>query len=278
MNCKSLFDRATGFLDGTLAGPDREAVLRHLEGCAGCRSFFAALAAADEAPEDPGLADAILARTTGAACDSARSRLCARVDGDLDSVDADLVDGHLRHCPDCGALEGALRRLREELPRLAAIDPGPVFVEGILARTSRRPCRVPLAERWAAAVSCLLDRPRIALEGAFMAVALVGVPLTVFRTPLAEGPVAAIAHVRGVVKEMEAAVVVGTRAGWATTESFVVEHSVAVASEVSRRSTDTLESIRLRHGTFSAAGASGETGGGTGTLDRNPEAAQEGKR
>ncbi|MGI0148174.1 MAG: hypothetical protein ACREDF_01395, partial [Thermoplasmata archaeon] len=94
----------------------------------------------------------------------------------------------------------------------------------------------------------------------------------VVRTPLAEGPVRALAQARGAVNEIEAAVVVGTRAAWATTESFVVENSVAVASEVSRRSTDTLESIRLRYGTFPGPAASSRKGGGTGTLDRKPEA------
>jgi anti-sigma factor RsiW len=273
MNCESLLDHATGFLDGSLARPDRKAVVRHLAGCADCRGLFAALAAAPS--EDPVLAGAILARTTGGVCDSARSRLCARVDGDLEPFDADLVDGHLRHCPDCAGLARALRVSAEELSRCAAIDPGPGFVEAILARTSGRPRPVPLAERWAAAVSRLLDRPRIAIEGAFAAMALVGMPAMVFQAPLADGSVAAVAHVRGAVNEIEASVVVGTRAAWAMTESFAVEHSVAVASEVSRRSTDTLESIRLRYGTFSGPAASRRKGGGTGTIDRNLEAPQE---
>lgn len=265
MNCESLLDRATGWLDGSLEGPARAEVDRHLETCSDCRDLLAALAAAPS--EDPGLADAILARTSGSACGSARARLCARLDGELDAIDAGLVDGHLRHCPECEGLARVLRRMEADLPLLAAADPGPGFVESVLARTSRRPRPVPFAERWAAAVSRLFDRPRVALEGAFLAVAVVAVPLAVDPAPLA--------HVRGAVNAIEASVRSGTRTAWATTESFVVERSVVVASELTRRSTDTLETIRLRYGTFPARGASGETGGGTGTENRSPETPQE---
>ena len=36
MNCKDVFDRVDGLLDGTLDGPERAAVQVHLEGCAVC--------------------------------------------------------------------------------------------------------------------------------------------------------------------------------------------------------------------------------------------------
>jgi predicted anti-sigma-YlaC factor YlaD len=257
MNCESFVDHVAGFLEGSLARPEREAARRHLETCADCRALFAAL----EASSDPGLADAILARTSGAACESARSRLCARVDGELSSFDAELVDGHLRHCTECGALARALQSLTDDLPRLAAIDPGPGFVEVVLARTSRRPRPVPLAERWAAAVSRLLERPRIALEGAFVAVVFVGLPLAVSPSPLAGGPTYAIEDVRGAMGDIEASVQVGVRSAWGTARAFVVENS-----------------IRLRPGTFDGPGASGQKRGGSDADDRNPESAQEKKR
>lgn len=268
MNCESLLDHAPAFLDGTLAGPDREAIHRHLDACAGCRDLLAALARAPA--EDEGFARAILARTSGSACGSARSRLCAFVDGELDAIDAGLVDGHLGHCSECLDLARVLRRMDTDLPFLAKIDPGPGFVEAVLARTTRRPRRVPLSDRWAAFVSSALERPRVAVEGAFIAVAVVAVPMAIDPAPLA--------HVPGAVNEIEASVRFGTRAVWATTESFVVEHSVAVASELSRRRTDTLETIRLRYGTFPASGASGDASDGTETPDRKPEAAEENRR
>jgi len=244
MNCESLLDHATGFLDGSLSGAERESAARHLEGCADCRALIAALAAS----HDPGLADAILARTSGAVCDSARERLCDRVDGELGPFDAELVDVHVLHCAECGALARTLRRLHEDLPRFPAIDPGPGFVEAVLSRTSRRPRRVPLRERWVAAVSQLLDRPRIALEGAFLSAVIVGVPLAASPEPIAVAPTYAVANARGAINDIEATVQVRARSTWAAAQAFVVETSVAATS-------------RLRQGTFARPGASGQKGG-----------------
>jgi Putative zinc-finger len=223
MNCESLLDHAAGFLDGSLTGPDRDAVAGHVDACADCRDLLASLSAA----EDPGLAGAILAKTSGTACDRARSLMCDRVDGAIGALDAELVDGHVRHCPVCGALASTLAQLKEDLPRLAAVDPGPGFVDAVLARTSRRPRRVPSFERWAAAASRLLERPRIALEGAFVAAALVaGFPLV---------------DARGAIGEVEATVHIEACSAFATAQAFVVESS-----------------IRLKKGTFAPLVASGE--------------------
>ena len=274
MSCESFLDHAAGFLEGSLVEIDREAALAHLQGCAACRALLEAL----EAAADPGLTDAILARTSGTACETARSRLCDRVDGGSSPFDAELVDGHLRHCPECGALARALASLTEDLPRLAAIDPGPGFVEAVLARTSRRPRRVPLAERWAAAVSRLLERPRIALEGAFVVAVLVGIPFAASPVPVVGGPTHAIADVRGAMGDVEARVEVGARSAWATARAFVVANATEVASGLARRSTETLESFGLREGTFARPGASGERRAGSGTNDRDPESAQEKRR
>src|SRR5690242_18078032 len=107
MSCEFLFDRAAGLLDGSLAPSDRDAARLHLEECAECWALLAAL----EAAADPELSDAILERTSGVACESARARLCDRIDEALGPVDAELVDGHLSHCSECGALARALRAL-----------------------------------------------------------------------------------------------------------------------------------------------------------------------
>ena len=66
MSCGFLFDRGAGLLDGSLAPSDRAEARVHLEGCAECRALLAAL----EASADPGLADSILARTSGGACEA----------------------------------------------------------------------------------------------------------------------------------------------------------------------------------------------------------------
>lgn len=276
MTCGSVLDRAAGFLDGTLGAAECEAVLEHLEGCADCRGLLAALAAAE--PGEAGLTDAILARTSGSPCESARSLLCARVDGDLPSADVELVEGHLRHCAACEALVRELHRLREDLPRLAALDPGPGFVAAVLARTSRRPRVASRSAAWAAAVARVFDRPRVALEGAFVAAAVICVPLSGLPDPLAAAPLRAVEQVRGAASEIEATVVVGTRAAWAQAEALVVDGSVAVASRLSQRTAETLRTLRLRHGTISGSRASGEASGGTGTHERSPDAAEETQR
>ena len=289
MICDSFLERVAGLLDGGLTRSGREEVWRHLEDCADCRGLYAALAAAGDVPEDPGLAGAILARTSGAACGSARSRLCAWVDGELDAFDADLVDAHLRRCPECGGLARPLERLREELPRLAAIDPGPSFVETVLSRTSRRPRRVPLGARWASVLSRLLARPRVAWEGAFVATVVLVAPVLAPRSPLADLPSRgldlvrhrspeqrrALGQLRGAVNDLEATLVGGARGAWARTGASVVEESIAMASGFARQSTDTWETIRQRFGTFPGFAASGQK---SGARDREPDAAQERKR
>lgn len=292
MICDAFLERVAALLDGGLTRSDREEVLGHLEDCADCRGLVAALAAAGEAPVDAGLCEAILARTSGAACGSARSRLCAWLDGELDGVETDLVDGHLGRCGECAGLARALERIQAELPRLAAIDPGPRFVERVLSRTSRRRPPEPLHARVASAVARLLDRRRIAWEGAFVATLALVTPVLPPRSPLAELPgraldlvresspqsSRALGQLRGTVNDLEATLVSGARGAWATTAADVVEDSIAVSSALARRSRNAWEAIRRRLGTFPDSGASGQMSGGTEADDREPDAAQERKR
>ncbi len=196
-------------------------------------------------PGDQDLVGAILARTSGPACGRAQSSLCARIDGELDPLDAALVDGHVAHCRECDALARALRSLAGDLPQLATADPGPGFVDAVLARTSRSARRrpVPGAGSWAAWASKLLDRPRIALEGAFVIAVIVGVPLASQPATFTELPADVLADARGTMNDIEATVQVRARTAWASTHAFV-------------NSTST----RLRQGTFARTGASEQQG------------------
>lgn len=119
-------------------------------------------------PEDRELTEAILARTSGPVCGSAHERLAAYVDRALDPMEASLIGGHLERCPECAALARALVAMREDLPLLAEVDHDPAFTREVLARTTSAPRRTPLAERYVAVVRRLLERPRVALEGAFV--------------------------------------------------------------------------------------------------------------
>jgi anti-sigma factor RsiW len=112
----------------------------------------------------PDLTRAILARTTGGSCEALRAQACAYVDGELEPLQADLVAAHLTHCPACTALVAALRAAEVRLPALRAADPGPWFTQRVL-----RACRpAPAPSLW----SRLLQRPRFALEAAYVGAAL----------------------------------------------------------------------------------------------------------
>jgi len=239
MNCDAVVGRIDALLAGTLALPEHEQALTHLRGCADCRGLVAALAAAGPADEDPGLSAAIVARTSGPACARARRQLCARLDGELEGLDLELVERHVDRCVECAGLARALERLAVELPRLATLDPGPWFVQGVLARTSRRP-RPARATR----IARLLARPRFALEAAFLATMLLAWPALTFG--LAPGrDRAPLAGLRGTVGDVER----GARQAWTA--------SGAAAAGLARRSAEAVDSIRVGLGTFSASAASG---------------------
>lgn len=286
MSCDTFLDRVDALLEGDLARPDREEALRHLLECAECRGLFAALA---EPADDPRLSEGILARTSGSGCVSARARLCAWVDRELDEVDSELVAGHLRRCAECEGLARTLETMREALPRLAAIDPGPGFCESVLAHTSRRPRPAPVGARLAGFFTRLLDRPRVAWEAAFVATVIFVSPVMIPRFPLADLPSRgldllrnpaperrmAMATLRGKANDLEAKLLGGAREAWATIGAVVVDDSAAAASAVARRSAGRWETIRRRYGTISGVDASVRKGGGAGTIERQAETARE---
>lgn len=282
MSCDAFLERIDALLDGSLARFERDEANRHLQECAACRELHAALAAGREnvndaqGVEDAQLSMRILSRTSGAACGSAVSRLCAWSDGELDTVDTDLVAGHLRHCLECAGLARALARLQVELPRLAAVDPGPAFLESVLARTSRRARRASLGERIAARLVQLLDRPRFALEAAFVATAILVVPMLAPGSPLAGVPESAldilrkppvqsrvvIGQVRTRIGDLGSTLASGANSAWQTTQAIVVEDATATAASVTRNCASTWDTIRRRFGTPRDSDASREEGAG----------------
>lgn len=249
MTCERVLELSVRFLDGTLGGAERTVVSSHLEACEDCRGLVASLGEAP--PEDPALTASILRRTAGPVCESARERLCAWVDATLRLPEARRLEGHLERCPACAALGRALATMRLELPRLAEGDPDPAFVAAVLARTSLKPRRAPWAERWAAALLHALDRPRIALEGAFVAAMLVVVPLG------AGGPAWAAEAIRQASRNASAGLTVRAHDAWAAARGVAAEKAAGLAA--------TLDRIAAP-GTIPPAGAS---------RHRNAEPAQE---
>lgn len=120
------------------------------------------------------LTAAILARTSGSPCGSAEERLLARSEGvPADPSESALLEAHLAHCAACASFARAVEVMREGLPALAELDPGPWFTEQVLRRTVQatpvRPAWVYQAQDiW----SALVRRPRIALETAYVAAML----------------------------------------------------------------------------------------------------------
>jgi anti-sigma factor RsiW len=256
MNCDGVFDRAAEFLDGTLDASDRSAVADHLASCDGCRGLIAALREAG--PEEPGLTDAILARTTGPVCETARERLCALVDATLDPTDAPSLSGHLARCADCASLFRTLSALHTELPLLAAGDPDPDLVAAVLARTSSKPRRAPAGEGRLWWLPRLLDRPRIALEGAFVASVMLVIPIGAVHRQAVSEPATALVAIRDTAGAATASFSVRARAAWAAARGFVAGHAAETAAGIERAT-----------GTFSPAGASSQPSDTT--AERNEE-------
>lgn len=146
------------------------------------------------------LTRAILARTSGSACERLRDLACDFVDGSLDATRTQLAQAHLDGCPGCSRLVTALRAAQAVLPSLAQADPGPWFAQRVMRATSQvgpQPGtdRRPLWWR-------LMHRPRIALEAAYLGAAagLVGsylplpAPPVSLRVPAFVQPLGASAH------------------------------------------------------------------------------------
>jgi anti-sigma factor RsiW len=273
MTCDRVFDQVAAFLDGTLDAASREAVIAHLNGCDDCRALFASLG--EVAAEDHALTAAILGRTTGPVCESARDRLGDWVDGALDPVEAATLGVHLEHCSECAALGRVLMSLRVELPLLAGAEPDPAFTAAVLARTSRKPRRASLAERWSTAMRGLLERPRIALEGAFVASRMVVLPFGAIHGRAGTSPAYAIAEVRQASGAASAGLEVISRDAWAATKGFVGTSASRIAGAVGRTTGRASDGGSDSSGTNSRDGASSDTSRGTSENDRKPGAAQE---
>ena len=259
--CRTFIERVDDFLEGRLSPADRRAAEEHLQGCGGCRDLIGLVAdsGVPVAPP-PDLIGAVLARTSGSACGSARARLCDHVDRLPAPVDDDLVRMHLDGCPECGALAVALARLAIDLPPLAEKDPGARFVREVLARTSRRetlPSRI--AARLAAGWRALAHRPRIAWEGAYIGLIVMVILFGTPNAPFADVPARALGLVRTVQEAVPAPIgAVGGEArrmrasvnsAWKQTQTGMVDATGDLVTGMKRRSSATWEGFKKDLGT-----------------------------
>jgi hypothetical protein len=188
----------------TLPADERAACLRHAAGCPECSELLElarmGMLAEEEEAGAPveSLVGAVMASTSGPACDRALERLAACTDAGADGAPADpLVALHLETCPGCRSLAGAMAALAVDLPRLAEVRPDSGFADQVLRRTL--PATVRLRRWWRSTAGPaflgtwerLARRPRFAWEAAFV-VTVAFLPLIV-----ASGPTLAAAPARG---------------------------------------------------------------------------------
>jgi predicted anti-sigma-YlaC factor YlaD len=190
MNCAQFDGRLDALLEGRCTAAEWTEAEAHQAACPRCRRLFDAMSGRADDLDDEGheaLAAAVVAKTSGSgrACESARERLCAFVDGDLQAFDRELVDGHLSRCAPCSALAAALADQAQVLPTFADLAPRHGFVGEVLAATSRRPPEPTTAEKIAAWLGRAAERPRFSLEVAYVMTVLLlvilGNPVDAFR-------------------------------------------------------------------------------------------------
>jgi predicted anti-sigma-YlaC factor YlaD len=175
MNCRELEERLERLVAGELPEAERRHCAEHLTDCSECRELEV-LARLAEPPID--MVHEVLERTAVGACTAAHELLCDRTDGHLTGVDSELVEGHLQGCAECRELASALEALAIDLPQLANLSPGEAFLGAVMRRTL--PWRVLMRRWWARAWPRWVQRPRFAMEAAYVATLVL---VLIFATP-----------------------------------------------------------------------------------------------
>lgn len=186
MDCLEFEACLESLLDDHLEAAEKEVCLLHAGACPACGELLAVLGHPEpETSNQPAdsLVDAVLASTVGSVCGQARDRLPAFVDQELIASQRELIELHLDNCAQCRQLASTLTRLRRELPRLAEAPVDDRFTVQVLAATLPRKTR--LTRWWEAHWSDWVQRPRFAMEAAYVGLLVVILVLGVFSTPVA---------------------------------------------------------------------------------------------
>lgn len=194
MDCARFDRRLDALLDGSCTPAEWREAEAHAATCARCHSLLDAMAglgAVQDETAAASLAEAVLARTSGAACGAARDRMGELVDGALEEIDRELVMGHLARCEACAALAAAMAATSTVLRGFAELRPPADLAPAVIAATSRRPPAPSFDERVAAWLGRVAARPRFSLEAAYLCTLLifviVGNPVAAFRETSARG-------------------------------------------------------------------------------------------
>jgi anti-sigma factor RsiW len=236
MSCESTQSRLFAYLDEELDANTRREVERHLAECAECAGFAEALGDPVEDTQD--WTRAVLRRIGAEPCAQAVDRLSGWVDGDLETVDTELVAGHVAHCGECNALARVLRAMRADLPELAEVRPDAAFLGDVLAATLRAEPILPWVARLDGWFAKLMQRPRIAWEGAFLATACLLLLVAFPGSPLAAVSEKALDLTRNAPNTIEQPFVafrtnlnVSTQETWFSTRSAARSLAVRASAE-----------------------------------------------
>jgi negative regulator of sigma E activity len=124
-------------------------------------------------------------------CERVRAQLTSYLDGELDGDAGTVVRGHLRTCEGCRATAADEATLRDGLRSLPPLEPPASMWAGVQARLaaeevaeSKRPSWRRALARW----GHWLPTPRVAVAGAFVAAAAIGVIYWKTRPPAEDAP------------------------------------------------------------------------------------------
>ena len=257
MDCASFEDLLFESLDACLAAPDAERMRAHSGACTRCRDLAALMSGGPdsvpaEVPVD--LVAGVLDRTSGGSCGRAQLLLAEGADRAL-GADGGLLASHLGTCTECTSVARALVQLLHQLPQLAELDPGDAFVGEVMAATVgiaattrpvtmlRAPLLVHIEELWERAV----QRPRLALEGAYAGIVVLVLVFGLPSQSLAELPSRAFDGIRQGGVKVEIAVSSGMgemaefgRSTWINSTEHAVEF--LASTERGSRAASRLES------------------------------------
>ena len=236
MSCERIQDRLFELVDGALRDEERREVERHLTSCPECAGLAEALRVPVDQPED--LTRTVLQSIGGDACEQAFDRLPPWVDREFGELDDELVAGHVDHCAECEALTVALRAMREDLPRLAEMEPDAAFVDDVLAATVGAARPVPWVARLDDWFGKVMQRPRIAWEGAYLATACLLLLIFFPGSPLAGMPTKVLDMTRESPNRIEQPFVafrtnldVGAQEAWFSTQHAARSIAVRASAE-----------------------------------------------
>jgi len=168
IDCRFIEDHLEEILVRAFPSDTVSAVNHHLARCSACRQLIEiAECRQNPWPADatPDFTQAVLEKTSGAACKKARTLVCAWADHELGQEEGELLGSHLKYCRACQALAVTLMELKADLPTMAEVTPDPGFCLSILKETvANRSWKIRAVKWW----ESLFQRPRFAWEAAYL--------------------------------------------------------------------------------------------------------------